>query len=257
MRQVTTSLRQLTLVLLLAASASSVATPVRVEMSLNVYRHEIGTGLGFAAAVNDPAFVPFATSLVLTFDADVREALEFDNGSVNIFYESGIRFETPLSALVPWTTASIPAARLDRDQSVYVSAPNDNVSLMAWQLFHDYFPGGLADYRHYSALYSNTTGTDPFLPATTAFGTMDLLAYLELLRTEQRALEYQEDAWIYDGAIGQNIARDKYYALATIDSITVVPVPAAAWLLASALGGLALLKKGARATRRGSAQVRH
>jgi hypothetical protein len=207
-------------------------------MDLNVYRHEVGTGLGFGYLNDEPGFVPFSSQVTMYFDADVRERYpDYDNPEVH--FDGNIQFVSPISLLLPWAPPFSTPATLARDLAMFSSSTETGSSGAAWQRFYEYFPDG-DDYRYFSALYSNFNQTDPFVEMGPDFGPTDMLAYLNGLWTAGLPLEYQEDGWIYDGGLRQYVARDKYHAVATITSVAVVPVPAGMWLFASAIGTLLL-----------------
>lgn len=230
------------LAVLALATTPARAVTVVLNLEIQVIEHLVGDGLGFAAGEPEPGFVPFTVNGSVQFDADVRETLGDDREMALGFVGNNV-FTSPLTAMLPWSPPFATPAFLDRDLAIFESGEAMGRSGAAWQRFYNYFPEPAGDYRYFAALYSNPDGSEPFVDADLSWGTDEFLAYLEMLRTEQRVLIYEEDAWIYDGVGGVTVDRDKYTGHARITSIQVVPVPPAALMLGSALAALAGLRR--------------
>jgi hypothetical protein len=74
------------------------------------------------------------------------------------------------------------------------------------------------------------------------------MAFLLMLQAEQLPMRFDEFSSIYDYQAHESVEFVQYLARATITEISapaLVPVPAAAWLLASALALLTWLRRGA------------
>lgn len=221
------------------------AVTVILNLEIRVVEHLVGDGLGFAAGVSEPGFVPFTVHGSVQFDADVREIVG-DDGDLTLGFVGNNVFTSPLTGLLPWSPPFATPALLARDLAIFESGESIGRSAAGWQRFYEYFPAPAGDYRYFAALYSNPDGSEPFVDADLSWGTEEFLSYLEMLRTEQRILLYEEDAWIYDGVAGVTVDRDKYTGEARITSIQVVPVPPAVLMLGSALTVLAGLQRRTR-----------
>jgi hypothetical protein len=224
------------------ATTPAHAVTVILNLEIQVVEHLIGDGLGFAAGVSEPGFVPFTVHGSVRFDAGLREVVG-DDGDLTLGFFGNNVFTSPLTALLPWSPQFSTPATLARDLAIFESQESVGRSAAGWQRFYDYFPAPAGDYRYFAALYSNPDGSEPFVDADLSWGTEEFLSYLAMLHTEQRTLLYEEDAWIYNGISGVTVDRDKFTGNARITSIQVVPLLPALLMLSSALALLAGLAR--------------
>ncbi len=237
------------------ASASARAEIVTVTFALNVEKREINS---FPVGTPDPTFVPFNSTMTLSFDSTWVDG-QTDSSTPGITtrvatFAGPNQFTSGLTALLPWGPPFPPSADVEYDRSLFIhdtfEEPGDGPSARNGLFFdkrHHYDDlGASLEYRHAFALQDYEGTVYPIAAGFEDFRTDDLMAYLFLLKAGQIPFGFHEYSLIYDFAAHQYTEVEIYRSHATITSISassIVPVPGAAWMLGGALGALGGLRR--------------
>ncbi len=164
---------------------------LRVVLSLHVESRETATGY-------DPNFTPFTTELILYFDPGWVQTDAFGNEQVAHFAANN-RFESPLTALLPWhAPENLPP---ERRIAIFVNVLDPPRDYVLWDDRYQYDdPSAQRSYRYAASLITNGPGTGQYVNDIDSFKTQNMVSYVEGLRQAGTGLEFREIGEIYDSA---------------------------------------------------------
>ena len=233
------TLRITAAILVLSISGTASAGTVTISFALQVERKLVG---GFPGT-DDQAFVPFTSTATMTFDPTYVETnVGGGSGWTNFTstFAGQNQFTSGLTALLPWGPPFPPGTSTEYDRALFSYNLFDDGSAQNGPFFDKrrYYNDSVAmrEYRHAFAVEGYRDTVYPLAASPQDFRTDDLMAYLAMLQAGQLPVRFAEYGLIYDYQAHQYVAGIEYQARAVITSI--VPVPAAVWLFASALAAL-------------------
>jgi hypothetical protein len=178
----------------------------RLEFTLQVERRETAAG-------NDSTFTPFTTHFTLDFDPSWVRTDDYGH-QVTVFFAGGNRFESPLTALLPWRSPVTLAP--ERRLAAFVNYVTPPFGTMYWD---DRYSD--REYRYTVSLNTNAASVGQHISDIANFKGNELLTFLEEQRLAGTGFKFDEIATIGGG--NPYVAYVSYSGIARIEAI-VAPV---------------------------------